>query len=294
MKGVLVAFLLVMGAVSGELGQRLCPEGFRYAGDDTPGVPVASRSRVSEEVYRTPTYSCYRWGYGNGLNDALHTCKGWSDSELVILEGLDEAERVFSIMRHLPKATSEQRALTSGMYFTDVDMWLWLGSGSEYNLPNINHIKYNISQSNENGTAGQCLLAVATTNPDEPSGFEVRWEATGCNKDVEFICEVRVVTVTYISWFYANWLSVVLVSIIILLVLSLCFSSLSYTNKKKNHAKVYRAQKLGEHSHALDNPPSYSDITQQTKQQGGGRRVYDKYVIKGREFLARVHPQGEK
>ena len=35
----------------------VCPDGYEYAGDDTPKL---TRDFLLEEAYRSPTYSCYK------------------------------------------------------------------------------------------------------------------------------------------------------------------------------------------------------------------------------------------
>jgi len=274
---------------------RICPKGFTYAGEDSPkdgGDGLMLKSYWSEEVARSPVYSCYKAltseEVNGGFNQALAACSNLdTDAHLVALEDEQEIRRVYQYV----KATKGVNMTTSAMKFADIDKWIWLGS-NQTEVPHTYHIV-----SSNDAQKEQCLVLSSYTG-DDMAAAEFR--SVECNVRSEgALCEVRVQTVTYLAWFYSNWLSFLLVLMTILLMSALCISVFKY----KSGRRVYRNRRAGTggpntrataavttvHGNAAppshlpynDAPPTYNDVT------GTGNKM-DKYKNKGKDILAKV------
>lgn len=270
---------------------RICPKGFTYAGEDSPKDDgLMLKSYWSEEVARSPVYSCYKAltseEVGGGLNQALSACSDLdTDAHLVALEDEQEIRRVYQYV----KATKGVNLTTSAIKFADIDKWIWLGS-NQTEVPKT----YQIKSSND-ADKEQCLV-LSSSNGAATAEFR----SVECNgKSEGALCEVRVQTVTYLAWFYSNWLSFLLVLMTVLLMSALCISVFKY----KSGRRVYRnrgrsaaaaaASVTTVHGNAAppshlpynDAPPTYNDVT---GAKTNTDNKMDKYKNKGKDILAKV------
>lgn len=254
---------------------RVCPEGFIYAGEDTIKLLGVSY----EEVARSPVYSCYKvlgsvGSMSESFNEALSACDDL-DADLVAFEDAGEVQRVAEQVTIDPFFGSADYLMTSAMYFTDVEKWIWLGS-------NQTEVGFNITARNDKE---QCL-GVA-------SSFSLTFKPIECNQPRLAMCEVRVQTVTYLAWFYSNWLSFLLVMLTILLMSAICISVFKHSAGKR----VYRGRRDQNRTARVsvsslpynDAPPTYNDVT-----AGGNsattspETTMGKYKNKGKDILAKV------
>jgi len=251
--------------------QRICPDGYQYAGDDSPqGLKTLE---WKEEIARSPVYSCYKitsleqyWGaskdskdvpYQMTFNAAVDTCAD-DKGRPVALGDLQEVDRLKKLLHKL--GYRNVTFLTSAVYFGDIKQWMWLGTNVT-----LNESLYEISGIND-GVGRQCLAAnidlghyngteFSQSDQDEPL-----FKPVECNNwPIEMaqpvpmlgqpvhqsvmICEVRVETVTYLAWFGANWLAFLLVLMTFLLLTALCLSLFKYKGGRSAYAnrRVYRA-----------------------------------------------------
>jgi len=266
---------------------RVCPEGFDYAGEDTKLLG----SYWSEEIYRSPVYSCYKILHptSSGFNEALNACDELK-ADLVTFEDAEEVRRVTShVILKDDVAELEEDLLTSAMFFSDVEKWIWLGS-------NQTEVTFNITGKDNKK---QCLTFGHVNATSDPS--EMTFKAVECNQPIRAMCEARVQTVTYLAWFYSNWLSFLLVLLTILLLSALCISVFRYSSGRRmyRHGGGRRGG-CGQNRQArvsvsslpyIDAPPTYNDVT------GGGNTAtaaatpettMGKYKNKGKDILAKV------
>lgn len=293
--------------------QRICPDGYLYAGEDTKKDDHELKGLAWEkEIARSPVYSCYKitnldWGASNDsskvpyqmtFNAAVDDCAD-DKGKPVALEDLQEGRRLANLTAQL--GYKNVTFLTSAVFFSDMNQWMWLGSNIT-----LNNTVYEISDSGDR----QCL-AVNIDFSHNSSEVEPVFMPVECNRRNDLtkepkrlggpveeslmICEVRAQTVTYLAWFYSNWLAFLLILMTFLLLTALCLSVFKYKGGRSAYAnrRVYRADArttAQEQTRDLpygDDPPTYSDVTgivtettQQTKM--------DKYKNKGKEILAKV------
>jgi len=314
-KSVGLLFLVgALGLASADrsiFNQRLCPDGYHYAGEDTPkNHTEGNLTGVAweEKLHTTDPYSCYKIveqelnrniskvPFEMSFNHLVDVC-GDDKAKPVALEDLEEADRLINLLieRGFEGSVS---FLTSGMFFNDVNQWIWLGS----NMTAIDTDIYNFTNT---GDDKQCL--VASVEVLEGSEFHMSDQAltfypVECNKRSDLltnynnqplmVCEVRAVTVTYLAWFYSNWMTFLLVLMTTMLMVALCLSVFKYKGGRSLYAnrRVYRADaRTTQRTEDLpygDNPPTYSDVTgivDETQQS-----KMDKYKNKGKEILAKV------
>jgi len=318
--------------------QRLCPDGYFYAGDDftTPdNYPPPPHDHHhhnphnhesdnleslgwEEEIGESPQYSCYKIvdiqfdqqtenltkvPYQFTFNAAVDTCGDVKGSLPVSLNGTGEMIRVHKLL-HDKGHFNHSTFLTSAIYSADIAEWMWLGTNVTLNTTLLNLTESDLASK-------PCLAATFyVESPESRDDYMVdhryTFTPTGCNArqdlqdpDIQYdirplaICEVRVVTVTYLTWFYTNWMAFLLVILTVLLLTGLCVTVFKHKSGRTHYAnrRVYRADArstadMGPHRDlpAYDEPPTYSDVTgivtQETKM--------DKYKNKGKEILAKV------
>jgi len=244
---------------------RICPDGFTYAGEDT--VRLLGSSYWTEEVGRSPVYSCYKLydKKQDGFNEALTACNDLQ-ADLVSLEDKQELHRIFK-----RPELNHSEFVTSAMFFADVQKWIWLGS-------NQTEVVFNVTATKD-AAKEQCLQ----------SKFDpLTLVSVECNQPMTAMCEVRVQTVTYLAWFYSNWLSFLLVIMTVLLMSALCISVFKY----KSGNRVYRSRSASRANRVSvsnlpynDAPPTYNDVTGAARQP---QSAMDKYKNKGKDILAKV------
>lgn len=238
-------------AVSPNGEPRLCPDNYHYAGDDTPRYSEI-RDVWLEEADRSPTYSCYKLVLGKPINffKARHDCEE-DKGHLVSIEDTKEVGRLMELYYDF-----EEPVLTSGLMVEDE--WNWMGSNETFHED-----LFQVDIAN-----GSCL----SLSLDKSGSMNESFVTVSCYKPMNYICEMRVQTVTYYAWFVANWFSILLVFLVIVLLVSLCVSTTIFRRRSSPAGRVYRSQHVFD-----DHPPSYSRATGQNR-----------YLNKGREFLAKV------
>ena len=111
---------------------RNCPDGYFFAGDDTPGTNEYLKSYWP--LSESPIYSCYKNIPVEGINDGLNQCytstmSDGMEGRIVIFEDVEEVQRVFTyIMNHQPFMVFNYTLLTSAIYFEDIKEWIYLGT----------------------------------------------------------------------------------------------------------------------------------------------------------------------
>ena len=120
--------------ISFVISDRLCPNGYFYAGDDT------STSINALEGYRpideSPKYSCYKVIPNvSGINEGLQKCYTSTiadkmEARVIIFEDSEEVQRVLKYIFREQSEANENNVtmLTSAMYFEDVKKWVYLGT----------------------------------------------------------------------------------------------------------------------------------------------------------------------
>jgi len=246
---------------------RLCPDGYEYAGDDTPKL---TKDFLLEEAYRSPTYSCYKINSRSPkpFLKAAFECEE-DKGNLVSFEDREEIKR-FQTHFIEEKKLKNITMLTSAMNVEKT--WVWTGSNKSEAQEMLKDIEASESQS--------CLAMIGEW---EELPVEMEFKTISCFEPNNYVCEVRVQTVTYYAWFIANWFSVLMVFLVFILMISLCMSLTMNSRRSRHPGRAYRAS-----GHVFnDQPPSYNRAT-------GNTRI-NRYVNRGREFLARANPsQNEK
>jgi len=282
MKSIVILLATLVGILSSGckaeyVTGRVCPDGFFYAEEDTPKLLGASY----QEIARSPVYSCYQdLDMSPGFNEALSACNDL-DADLVTFEDPEEVDRVMNYMSWIldPLIDDNKFLMTSAMYFSDVEKWIWLGS-------NQTEVGFNITAAN---VTEQCLAADLWDVAMDVH----RFKPVKCNQPIRAMCEVRVQTVTYIAWFYSNWLSFLLVMMTVLLMSAICISVFKYNAAGR---RVYRGRNGGNQNRTArvsvsslpynDAPPTYNDVTGTTG--NAETTTMGKYKNKGKDILAKV------
>lgn len=260
--------------------KRLCPDGYVYAGEDTKSV---TKDVWIEEADRSPAYSCYKiFNVKDTYFGASQTCQD-VEGQLVSLEDNQEISRLQTTLMDKEEDDEDKddekhhdddhnddnqvdldktSFLTSAIFFYHESQWNWMGSNKSFDMTLLDDMNETES--------GSCL----SIHFDELSGGY--FETVPCSQKSNFICEMRVETVTYFAWFVANWFSLLLVFLVVVLLISLCVTTTMFRNRQIASGRVYRAsQPVFE-----DKPPSYNRAT--------GQATATRYLNKGREFLGRV------
>jgi len=279
---------LTEGKYDYDYKDRLCPEGYTYAGEDTNimngSLILGGDPAGMTPIYHSKVYSCYKIisVTDGGFNEALTACDK-DEAKLVKFEDEGEVDRV--MMKMLPLLTSEDghgnqsNWTTAAMRFADVDEWLWLGT----NLSVLFHVT-----ATEDSSVEQCL-AVTVDRATLPYRLnQVHFRSVRCNQPgpMDALCEVRVEMVTYMAWFVSNWVTFLLMVMTVLLLSALCVSLF----RVKSGRRIYRQGRTPSPAAAptsnlpySDAPPTYNDVTgvrNETKM--------DKYKTKGKDILAKV------
>ncbi|TRY70537.1 hypothetical protein TCAL_11884 [Tigriopus californicus] len=270
--------LMLVPAWVGATDKRLCPEGYRYGGEDTPehalnksGNALVSRDIWYEEADRSPVYSCYKViGHRKSWLEAMHQC--WDDdAQLVSTEDNFEIVRIVRLffsehpnppengLPDEPRSKDNNAFFTSGLYQYDVKEWKWLGSENDFR--DDLEINQDLHNGIGGGTQNEYRDCLALTQ-DGPS---LHLTAVPCNYENQFICEARVQTVTYYTWFVANWVDFLLGFLLIILFVSLCVSLCSFSSTKTHRGQTgpigRRPRTTDPNSQfavgTVDMPPSY-------------------------------------
>jgi len=346
MKFLWAFFALIIAVSAGSSKEsedaRLCPSGYFYAGDDTPVDPAAKDYYV-EEGDRSPTYSCYKVVTEVGTTDwlsATHHCMD-QDAALVSFEDNQEKARLLDRVKDfMPQPTGEKDTttdlFTSGMYFSDVKKWYWFAS----NRTLSDDMTVDGDPEGETGITGNHAdsFCLAMETPDvhrehndggNDDGFDngegvvpMVLKATPCHKQLYFVCEARVQTVTYYTWFYANWVDLMLGFLITILFISLLVSLCAFSgsssrtsrrptgqNNNQNRSWTTRRPRTNGEANAnpvtLDLPPSYDNVVvrREEKEAEAVRTItvnetapthaqpsrMSAYTQKGKELFAKVY-----
>jgi len=306
MKAFYILAVLLPAAVLAE--EHLCPDGYTYLGEDLPVTSPMAKSWVYEEVDRTDVYSCYKLVYDDKSNwlDSTHKC--WDDeAQLVSLEVQAEMPRVAD----LRKNSGDLSILTSAMRFSDG--WYWVGS----NLPVDPSIPLVDKQPGDNPAHPDSkysydCLALGARDTKEGAKPEYFLEAVPCSIPTpaynSYMCEVRVQTVTYRTWFQANWLDFTLTALIIILFVALCVtlccypsSTRSYSHRQRPGTRASRArpnadQVVNSKPPAYDYPPAYDNAVRvhqppsaQQKTEAVPLSMLERMKTRGGELVAKVY-----
>lgn len=102
--------------------KRLCPNGYFYAGEDTPRL---TKDVWLEEASRSPTYSCYKVFDEEQMTyfKAGKVCEE-DKGHLISLEDAKEIQRV----NENAISKNEGLLLTSAIYTYFEGQWNWMGS----------------------------------------------------------------------------------------------------------------------------------------------------------------------
>jgi len=236
--------------------QRCCPRHYKYAGDDIAVPEDLNKDIFLQEVDRSPIYSCYRIfdTPQKEFFDAALQCEE-DEGHLVSFETSEELEQFNTKMNH-----SNVTFLTSGLFLEN--KWVWSGANETTHINNdtVEKILGYESQS--------CLTIEMDLN-------STTYMRASCFTASNYVCEVRVQTVTYYAWFLANWFSVLMVFLVFILMVSLCVSATMHRRGRRNSGRIYRAS-----SPVLnDQPPSYNRAT--------GNTTMNRYINRGRDFISR-------
>lgn len=309
MKAIYILAVLLPAAALADSGSRLCPDGYTYLGDDL-APPPNSKSWVYEEVDRTQVYSCYKLMYDDKSNwlDSTHKC--WDEeAQLVSLEVSDEMPRVAG----LRKNSGALNILTSAMRFSDG--WYWVGTNQpvDPSIPLFDKQPSDNPAHPESKYPYDCLaLSVSDTKEDAIPEYSLT--AVPCSIETpdynSYMCEVRVQTVTYRTWFQANWLDFTLTALIIILFVALCVtlccypttSSRAYSTRQQRPAtRATRArpnadQVLTNKPPAYDYPPAYDNAVRVHQAQSGQQKteavplsMLNRMKTRGGELVAKVY-----
>lgn len=330
-----LALLVAMAAAaSASTDDRLCPDGYIYSGDDSRFIPdndPMPRSYYYEEGDRTPVYSCYKMV--EEVTDwlsAMHFC--WEEeAQLASFEDglelnrilahyrykLTEAEGASSDNSNVDSPTAIDRFdtydfFTSGMYFRDNANWYWLSANRSINqdLPEF-HITNQVDQ--EPTAIGSyprdCLTLRMTQTSVDDRVVTHELRAENCFAKANYLCEARVQTVTYYSWFYTNWVDLLLGFLLVIMFIALCVSVCAYSAKGSSSPKrktdkmatsgygvtrSHRRTPAMVNLEALDAPPKYEhavkihrpDEEQEGKQMSNRM---DYYRMRGKDLMAKVY-----
>ena len=101
----------------------MCPENYRYAGDDTP----KTKDVFLEEAYRSPVYSCYKVFNieAKEFFDASFKCQK-DKGHLVSFEDMEEMERFNKVFGNDFLLVTNELYLTSGLFIEN--NWVWSGT----------------------------------------------------------------------------------------------------------------------------------------------------------------------
>jgi hypothetical protein len=292
---------------------RLCPTGYRYAGEDTP-PDVNTRDVYYKEVHRTPVYSCYKLvPAATTWLSAMHAC--WDDdAQLVSFEDVQEMQRVTRAFfgynsddDKKPDGSEKLHmdALTSGMFFEDKNQWYWIGANASLraDMPVSN-------PSTDKDVPRDCLLvSLDFSAPPEPraaAGYDPSLTTTSCFDNSPYMCEARVQTVTYSAWFVANWLDMLLGFLLVILFVALCISVCAHNSNETNRSRAaaqQRNRQRNNHNHpdypataVIDLPPSYDStvrvhkpVQQSVTVTSASPSRVEYYKTRGKELLAKVY-----
>lgn len=241
---------------------RLCPTNYIYLGDDTKSFWKLHDGMI--EVDRSPVYSCYKHVKepDNWVSANLKCIE--DKAQLVSFESIEEFDRFNRFAEESLKYEGDTTVFTSGINLggSENANWFWLGGNASIDVDLLEDIEPTFN----------CLgLAIQTDSDNETSLVPIN-----CLKKHQFICESRVQTVTYYTWFLSNWFTFLLGFLLIVLVLTLCISVSMYSKKNPN-PRVYRRQAM-----PGDLPPTYQETVNPANR-------LDHYRNKGRELLARVY-----
>jgi hypothetical protein len=264
----LFLFALVPALALAYEDTRLCPEGYHYLGDDLP-LPE-TRDLVVEEVGRTEVYSCYKLVQDSQINwlSASHACQE-EDAQLVSFEQAAEMD-----MARMYPGAQAQNVLSSGMKFSDG--WYWVGSnvklasdddvteGDNDNSGSPAHPQY------DEDCLAFAMSSVATLPADDETTKDSHvLTAVPCSiaspHFTAYMCEARVQTVTYRTWFSANWLDFTLTALIVILFVALCVTLCCFPSSSRPSAyEQQRRQQQQQQRRArsadtavTSKPPSY-------------------------------------
>ncbi len=126
-----------------------------------------------------------------------------------------------------------------------------------------------------------------------------------------YMCEARVQTVTYITWFQANWLDFILTALIIILFTALCVTLCCYPSQRQHHHRspppsaAYRGRRRPRTTDdvitvnkppAYDMPPAYGDAVRVHRVESGKQEpqavplsMMDRFKKQGSELVAKVY-----
>jgi hypothetical protein len=114
-----------------------------------------------------------------------------------------------------------------------------------------------------------------------------------------FVCEARVQTVTYYTWFAANWVDFLLGFLLVVLFVALCVAVCSFagsgdSNGRRAHQRRPRTTDAHVRHAVVDLPPSYDSSVGVHTVSGhsvapASASRYDYYRNKGKELLAKVY-----
>lgn len=322
---LLLAPLLVLGDKNeGPDGtKRLCPDGYLYAGDDTKieDLPMENEPRDVwyEEAARSPEYSCYKiFDEQKTMIQAMHACQE-EDAELFTPEDNLELNRVNEIIVKLsdPKSFEKLDFFTSGLYMHDFEGWQWIGSDRSFRndivISNDNHGEEN-SGGISGATVSDCLMVRfhPDSNPKDLAGASL--SAVPCNYHAPYVCEARVQTVTYYTWFVANWVDLLLGFLLVILFVALCVSVCSFGSSRPAPSNGRRSvgqrrprttdpNQMNGVPMAADLPPSYETTTRIhkppmnneapvrtiTTSVGAAPSRMESYRNRGKELFAKVY-----
>jgi len=232
--------------------ERCCPRHYTYAGDDNIALEL-NKDIFLQEVDRSPIYSCYRIfdTTQKEFFDAALQCEE-DEGHLVSFETSEELEQFNTKMNRTVSF------LTSGLFIEN--KWVWSGTNNTFTNDTVKNIQ---------GYENLPCLTIEVTNET------TTYVRASCFSDSNYVCEVRVQTVTYYAWFLANWFSVLMVFLVFILMVSLCVSATMHRRGRRYSGRVYRASSPVFN----DQPPSYNRAT--------GNTTMNRYLNRGRDFLSR-------
>jgi len=239
--------------------ERCCPRHYTYAGDDNIALEL-NKDIFLQEVDRSPIYSCYRIfdTTQKEFFDAALQCEE-DEGHLVSFETPGELEQFKTKMNH------SVTFLTSGLFLEN--KWVWSGANKTFDDATIEQISGYESLS--------CLTIEMYHDQVVLESNSTTFMRASCFNTSNYVCEVRVQTVTYYAWFLANWFSVLMVFLVFILMVSLCVSATMHRRGRRYSGRVYRASSPVFN----DQPPSYNRAT--------GNTTMNRYLNRGRDFLSR-------
>jgi len=336
---VLLALVPALAAASSST--NLCPSGYYYAGEDiyeyanttapdprNEGNDVDSLSRSGtyyiEEVDRSDMYSCYKLvSEPADWVSAMAACTS-EEAQLASFETDIEMERVRDLFQQdfQPKAVPVSEGnkalprgvdfLTSGMFFDEVQNWYWTASNRSLSKDKVysnDEVPDNkptlLRNAEERDLEIRIIKTCLNFRMTSPGEDPILLDAS-CFEKQPFICEARVQTVTYYTWFRANWVDFMLGFLLVILFVALCVAVCSFTSKDYGNRSRYNNTRARtttitaahidpmaqHHNYAMDMPPAYDQTVTVHKPNPdpapAAPSTYDSFKVKSKEMGSKV------